>query len=191
MNFAMALLRRHTRSLSLSEYAHTVHALLAFAACVRYLVDIAQDNADKLDIPGADRKKMVEYRAQLDAERDKALAKGKSKPKRKVGSRARTLPFRELLDAIQACLPYLADPAAGQSFSLLPEASSATQHRDARAIPGFPGESFSCCLFVRNTHQPRRGDKWISMGLVGLSVRSDNRTILGIHVEGQPYLGSA
>lgn len=48
--------------------------------CLRLL----QDNADKLDIPGADRKKMVEYRAQLDAERDAALAKGRNRPKRKV-----------------------------------------------------------------------------------------------------------
>lgn len=44
-----------------------------------------QDNADKLDIPGADRKKMVEYRAQLDKERESALAKGRNRPKRKVG----------------------------------------------------------------------------------------------------------
>lgn len=44
-----------------------------------------QDNADKLDIPGADRKKMAEYRAQLDAEREEALAKGRNRPKRKVG----------------------------------------------------------------------------------------------------------
>lgn len=43
-----------------------------------------QDNADKLDIPGADRKKMVEYRAQLDKERESALAKGRNRPKRKV-----------------------------------------------------------------------------------------------------------
>lgn len=44
-----------------------------------------KDNADKLDIPGADRKKMVEYRAQLDAEREAALAKGRNRPKRKLG----------------------------------------------------------------------------------------------------------
>ncbi|CAM9967392.1 unnamed protein product [Scytosiphon promiscuus] len=43
-----------------------------------------KDNADKLDIPGADRKKMVEYRAQLDKERESALAKGRNRPKRKV-----------------------------------------------------------------------------------------------------------
>ncbi|CAM9375750.1 unnamed protein product [Ectocarpus sp. 4 AP-2014] len=44
-----------------------------------------KDNADKLDIPGADRKKMVEYRAQLDKERESALAKGRNRPKRKLG----------------------------------------------------------------------------------------------------------
>ncbi|CAM9221104.1 unnamed protein product [Pylaiella littoralis] len=44
-----------------------------------------KDNADKLDIPGADRRKMVEYRAQLDKERDSALAKGRNRPKRKLG----------------------------------------------------------------------------------------------------------
>ncbi|CAM9682248.1 unnamed protein product, partial [Discosporangium mesarthrocarpum] len=44
-----------------------------------------KDNEDRLNIPGADQKKMILYRKQLDAEREAALAKGRNRPKRKLG----------------------------------------------------------------------------------------------------------
>lgn len=58
--------------------------LAVFFFVAWFALALSKDNADKLDIPGADRKKMVEYRAQLDAEREAALAKGRNRPKRKV-----------------------------------------------------------------------------------------------------------
>lgn len=65
-------------------YMCPINSAYPFLSAPRMYFCVFQDNADKLDIPGADRKKMVEYRAQLDKEREAALAKGRNRPKRKV-----------------------------------------------------------------------------------------------------------
>ena len=48
-----------------------------------------KDNEDKLNLEGLDQKKMDEYRKQLDAEREKLLARGKNRTKKKKKKRSR------------------------------------------------------------------------------------------------------